>query len=275
MKRKAYFIILINLCIICTVTLKAQEPGTESTLGDLFSRILSTRDDSIRIRINDSINLIVQRYVASDIVFTHRFENLRYLGQILSPDSRIKIITWNLILTDGSNRYCCYIIKKGEKGAENNIYRLEGKNLEEPPRTDITYTAEKWYGALYYAIRPFKIRKETYYIVLGLDYGSLLVSRKIIDVMSFSGEDGIIFGKSCFQKEGETKLREVLEYSADGIMTLRFHNKKTIVFDHLVPISSGQKYDQDNYGSEFSYDAYIYNKGLWRFVRNVDIRSKQ
>jgi hypothetical protein len=110
---------------------------------------------------------------------------------------------------------------------------------------------------------------------LGLDYGSLLVSRKIIDVMSFSGEDGIIFGKSCFQKEGETKLREVLEYSADGIMTLRFHNKKTIVFDHLVPISSGQKYDQDNYGSEFSYDAYIYNKGLWRFVRNVDIRSKQ
>ena len=275
MKQKAYFIILVFLLLIPAVKGKAQPPGTGGMLENLFSRILDTRNDAERIRINDSINLIIDSYVASDVIFTHRFENLRYLGQILSPDSRIKIITWNLILTDGTNRYFCYFIRKGEKGKENSIYYLEGINMDEAPRTDITYSAKEWYGALYYGIQPFRSDKKIFYVVLGLDYGSLSLTRKIIDVINFTDEGGIKFGKKCFLRDNETKQREVLEYSAEGVVTLRFHDKKTIIFDHLVPISRGQQNNPENYGAEFSFDAYILKKGLWRFVKNVDIRNKE
>ncbi len=275
MKQKAYFIILVILFLIPAVRGKTQPPGAEAMLEDLFSRILDTRNDAERIRINDSISLIIDSYVASDVIFTHKFTNLRYLGQILSPDSRIKIVTWNLILTDGTNRYFCYFIRKGENGKENRIYKLTGTNMDKAPRTGITYSSDDWYGALYYGIQPFRAGKETYYIVLGLDYGSLLVSRKIIDVLSFRDDGAIIFGKKCFVRGDETKLREVLEYSADGVVTLRFHNKKTIIFDHLVPFSSSQQGNPEYYGTEFSFDAYILKKGLWRFTKNVQVKYKQ
>lgn len=275
MRQKAYFIIFIILLLIPAIQGKAQPIGADELLGDLFPRILDTRNDAERISINDSIKLIIDNYVTSDVIFTHRFEDLRYLGQILSSDSRIKIITWNLILTDGTNRYFCYFIRKGEKGGENTIYRLEGVNMDEAPRTDMKYSENNWYGALYYGIQPFRSGKKIYYAVLGLDYGSLSVTRKIIDVISFTDEGGIIFGKECFARDNITKQREVLEYSAEGVITLRFHDKKTIVFDHLVPISQGQRNNPENYGAEFSFDAYILKKGSWRFVKNVDVRNKQ
>ncbi len=275
MRQKAYFITLVILFLIPAVRGKAQSQGTEEMLENLFSRILDTRSDTERIRINDSINFIIDSYVTSDLIFSHRFENLRYLGQILSPDSRVKIITWNLILTDGTNWYFCYFIRRGENGRENHIYKLKGVNMDEAPRTDIIYSPDDWYGALYYNIQPFRAGKETCYVVLGLDYGSLSVSRKIIDVLSFTDEGDIIFGKKCFIRGDETKLREVLEYAADGVVTLRLHNKKTIVFDHLVPISSGQEDNPEYYGTEFSFDAYKLKKGLWRFAKNVEVKNKQ
>ena len=275
MRQKAICIIILIFFSIPSLDISAQQPGTEEILEDLFSRILNTRSNDERIRINDSINLLIEKYVASEVIFTHRFENLRYLGQIPSPDSRVKIVTWNLILTDGTNRYFCYIIRKEGQGRENKIYRLTGANMDEAPKTDITYTADDWYGALYYGIQPFRIGKETCYAVLGLDYGSLQLSRKIIDVMSFSEEGDIIFGRKCFQKEDQLRSRVVLEYSADGVMTLRFNDKKTIIFDRLAPVNKGQGINPEYYGTEFSFDAYKLKKGLWRFVKNVEVKNRQ
>ena len=275
MRQKVICIIILIFFSIPFLDISAQQPGTEEILEDLFSRILNTRSNDERIRINDSINLLIEKYVASEVIFTHRFENLRYLGQIPSPDSRVKIVTWNLILTDGTNRYFCYIIRKEGQGKGNKIYRLTGANMDEAPKTDITYPADDWYGALYYGIQPFRIGKETCYAVLGLDYGSLQLSRKIIDVMSFSEEGDIIFGRKCFQKEDQLRSRVVLEYSADGVMTLRFNDKKTIIFDHLAPVNKGQGNNPEYYGTEFSFDAYKLKKGLWRFVKNVEVKNRQ
>ncbi len=59
-------------------------------LEELFDRLTGNYNDTERIRINDSIRIILDSYVKSDSVFKHRFTNLRYLGQIMSPDSLLK-----------------------------------------------------------------------------------------------------------------------------------------------------------------------------------------
>jgi hypothetical protein len=275
MKQKVFSIIVIILSLVSAGKIYAQTPDTEEILGDLFSRIMETRNNDERIRINDSINMLIERYITSELIFEHRFENLKHLGQILSPDSRIKIITWNLLLTDGTNRYFCYIIRKGDHGGENRIYRLSGVNMDDPPRTDMTYSADNWYGALYYSIQPFRIGRETLYVVLGLDYTNLTLSTKIIDVLGFTDDGQITFGKKCFIRGDAFSLREVLEYSADGVVTLRFHNRKMIIFDHLVPVTSGQRDNPENYGAEYTFDAYVLKKGSWRFEKNVNVKFKQ
>ena len=275
MRQKAFYIILTALFLVPAMKVKSQQPESGEILQQLFNGILDTRNDEERIQLNDSIIKIIDKYVESERILDHRFTDLRYLGQILSPDSRLKIITWNLNLTDGTNKYFCYLIRKGNKGKSNQVFKLTGVNMDEPPSINTTYSEDNWYGALYYAVQPFRYKRETYYILLGLDYTNLLVSTKIIDVLTFTEEGGIIFGKECFIKGDEKRFRELLRYSSDGVATLRVHNRKSIIFDHLVPVSQVRQNSPEYYVPEFSFDAYILKKGMWRFKENFEPKMRR
>jgi homoaconitase/3-isopropylmalate dehydratase large subunit len=273
MNIKVSYIIIGILVLISPVKGQSKTGDISVTLEKLYDRILYTNIDAERLRLNDSVKLLIDSYVTSDSAFTHNFTNLRYLGQITSPDKQLKIINWNLILRNGSNKYFFYMIRKGAKGKGNQIYKLAGEHKEKTVRTDIEYNSENWYGALYYAIQPFKKDKQVNYILLGIDVGNSQISRKIIEVLSFTPGGEIVFGKNCFKKENEIKSREVLEYFSEGVMTLRLNSKNMIVFDHLVSFSDDQKNNPESYGAEYTYDSYIYRKGLWQFTKNVDVRN--
>ena len=275
MRQKTFYIILTALFLVPAMKVKSQQPESGEILQQLFNGILDTRNDEERIQLNDSIIKIIDKYVESERILDHRFTDLRYLGQILSSDSRLKIITWNLNLTDGTNKYFCYLIRKGNKGKSNQVFKLTGVNMDEPPSINTTYSEDNWYGALYYAVQPFRYKRETYYILLGLDYTNLLVSTKIIDVLTFTEEGGIIFGKECFIKGDEKRFRELLSYSSDGVATLRVNNRKSIIFDNLVPVSQVRQNSPEYYVPEFSFDAYILKKGMWRFKENFEPKMRR
>lgn len=268
---------LIITVAISTSIVKGQAPvnDTPQVLEKLYGRLLSNYNDIDRLRINDSIRFIIDSYVKSDTVFNHRFKNLRYLGQITSPDSLLKIVTWNLVLGSGQSRYFCYFIRKTEPGKENRIYRLTATYREEPVKTDTIYTEPDWYGALYYDIKPYIINDKKCWILLGIDYGNPSISRKIIEVLSFTPDASIIFGKKWFASGEKIKFREVFEYASTGMMSLRFISDISIVFDHLVPFSPVLKDDRQYYGSDYSFDAYNFENGLWRLKINVDARNKE
>jgi hypothetical protein len=244
-------------------------------LEDLYSRLVNNYDDSDRIRINDSIRLIIDSYANSDNIFNHRFDNLRYLGQITSPDSLLKIVTWNLVLGGSPSRYFSYLIRKSETGNGNRVYRLDTPYSEAPVKTDTIYSEPDWYGALYYDIKPYLLNDKQCWILLGIDYGNPFISRKIIEVLSFTPDGSIIFGKKLFASDKKIKFRDVFEYASNGMMSLRFRSDSSIVFDHLVPFSPALKDDRQYYGPDYSFDAYNFENGLWRLVINVDARNKE
>ena len=248
---------------------------TPLILEGLYKRITNTKDELEKLRLNDSIKLIIGSYAASDSVFTHRFENLRYLGQIISPDMKVKIITWNVFMRNSPNRYFCYIIRKGERKQMNSVYFLSGQNREEPIRTDIKYSSENWYGALYYAIQPFRKKRQTHYILLGLDYGNISVARKLIDVLSFTSGGDLLFGLDCIEKNKVTSQREVLEYSPEGIVSLRMETPKMIVFDRLTTITTGHGDGTELSGAGITFDGYVLKRGSWRFISDVDVKNKK
>jgi hypothetical protein len=219
--------------------------------------------------------MILDSYVRSDSVFTHRFTNLRYLGQIISPDSLLKIITWNLVLENDQGRYYCYFIKKDEHGKNNKVYRLSTSYNQNKVKTDTTYDVSDWYGALYYDIKPFSIENNRCWLLLGIDYGNSNMTRKIIEVLSFTNQDSIVFGRKWFASGKEIKYREVFEYSSEALMTLRFRSDSSIVFDHLVPFSSSQKDDHQYFGPDYSFDAYDFENGMWKLKNNVETRNKE
>jgi hypothetical protein len=243
------------------------------TLEKLFNRLIASNIDSEKLIINDSIKFIIDSYAESDTVFTHKFTNLKYLGQVTSKNSGLKIITWNLLLKDSESRYYCYFINN--TGKTNHLYRLEAKYNKTPVNSDITYSEKDWYGALYYDLRPFKQAKQPYWVLLGIDYGNPSITRKIIDILSFSPDGGIVFGKKLFVSEDAPRYREVLEYSSEVVISLKFISDKSIIFDHLVPVSPTLKGNKEFYGPDFSFDTYNLEKGVWKFKSDVDARNKK
>jgi hypothetical protein len=268
-------ILIFTYVSVSSVKGQPDDQNISSILETLYGRINKSKVDAERLRINDSIILIIDSYSLSDSAIDHSFNNLRNLGQITSPDKRVKIIAWNLILLDGTSRYFCYLIRDEGRGKQNKVFKLTGIKRPETIRTDNLYSSNDWYGALYYDIRPFKINKQTYYVLLGIDYYSLNITRKIIDVLSFTPEGKIIFGKNCFVNGDKVKTREVLEYSSEGVVSLRFISDNSIVFDHLVSFSPDNKNNREFFGAEYSYDAYILKKGMWRFVSKYDVKNKK
>jgi len=243
----------------------------EEKLVDLFGKIRDETDDSAKVRYNKEIVSIVERFVHSDLVWEHNFTSVRNLGQIVSPDSLLKIINWNLNTGKGKGKYYCYFIKK--ENGKNTVYRLIRSYSEAIILRDTTYCPGNWYGALYYDARPCEAEGKTYYILLGLDYGNPYVSRKIIDVLGFDDICSPRFGRKWFARSAGMEYRQVFEYSSEATMTLRFTSDTSIVFDHLVPVSSDA--DRLYYAPDYSYDAFIYNSGKWKFMLNIDARNRE
>lgn len=84
------------ISVLASVRLLTGQEVTSSVSGDLeklYGRLVKNNNDSIRIQVNDSIRTIIESYVRSDTIFDHKFNNLRYLGQVTSTDSLVKIVT--------------------------------------------------------------------------------------------------------------------------------------------------------------------------------------
>lgn len=270
------FLSYILLVFFSVEIARSQVPVKETSqlLEELFDRLVNNYNDSDRININDSISLILDSFVKSDSVFTHRFTNLRYLGQITSPDTLLKIITWNLVLEKEPGRYFCYFIRKEGPGKENRIYKLSAHYNVKKIMTDSIYSEHDWYGALYYDLKPYNIDSKYSWVMLGIDYGNSYISRKIIETLSFSSDGSIIFGRKWFDSGNEIKFRAVFEYASNAMMSLRFKSDRSIVFDHLVPFTPSMKDDRQYYGPDYSFDAYNFENGLWKLTINVDARNQ-
>jgi hypothetical protein len=274
MRRYFTLIVFIFLSSGCLLTGQIRSNDISSKLEKLFSDLRTNLPSVTKIEKNDSVRSLIFSYAASDSVFSHRFSNLRYLGQITSPDSLVKIITWNLILTDEANRYYCYLIHRGNKKAQGNVYSLTGEYKETTLRTDTVYTSSDWYGALYYDLRPFTTGGTVKYVILGIDYGNSFISRKIIDVLSFNSGGNIIFGYKCFTDGKTIAPRMVFEYSSNAVMSLKFETDNQIVFDHLSPFTPELKGNRQFYGPDFSFDSFIFEKDLWRLKSDIDIKNR-
>lgn len=264
------------VCILCFNRMGAQESIIISSSGfeRLFKSLPGIASQERKKQDEDSVISYIHGYASSDTVFDHRFSGLRYLGQITSPDSLLKIVTWNLNPGQDNGKYFCFLVKRSEKKGAGRVWKLAADYKEAPPLNEEIYFPSSWYGALYYDIRPFVFEGRRYYILLGIDYGNQFITRKIIDVLGFGKEDEPVLGLKCFADGKDLKSRIIFEYSFSAVMSLKFEADSMIVFDHLSPVSPEMKGNRQFYGPDFSFDSFNFEDGFWRLKSDIDIRNK-
>ncbi len=275
MKRRLIISVFIPLYIFGVASGQLPGDSLRVPLANLFSKIRSSSEDSIRLSANDSIRLLVSKFTAREDLFNRRFQEVKYLGQILSPDSSLKIITWNIALKNNKGWYYCYLVRKSDDGSSLYVSSLVRPYEPGRIRTDTVFHSSDWYGALYYDIKPFEYDGRKCWILLGVNYSDPLVTRKIIDVLSFRNDGSILLGMKWFDTGKDIRYRHVLEYSSSAAITLRFLPDSLIVFDHLVPVPGSGGENRPVYGPDYSYDSFTFDNGFWRFSGNFDARNPQ
>lgn len=246
---------------------------------DLAERelLLNTKLEALRAAKNDddieTLNLDFKNEMLSFLklegAFTYPISKLKTIALLDSPDKLVRIINWNLEYSDMSYSYCGFVMRWDEDKEELKITELIDKVDPYTAKPTGVIDAKNWYGALYYKIIPIEYNSKIEYTLLGWDGGTTGSNFKIIDVLTFSGNN-VKFGSPVFIKKKEVLKRVVFEYSDKSSMSLKYEDKYgRIVFDHLSPESPTLAGVYSFYVPDFSYDAFLWENESW--VLNEDV----
>lgn len=267
------FLHLFFFFLVCNSFLFPQNPSIDS-LAALRLAVINANHDEKRSKANDEFIVELEKILASEESYKMSFDSLRQTGVLYSPDRVFRMITWNLPFDEGTHKYFCYIQTRSRKKNFYMVYKLDDKSEELKSPEYKSLGKEKWFGSLYYQIIPFSHKGKTYYTLLGWDGNNTMTRKKVIDVLTFSGNGEPRFGDDIFFMGKNRKKRVIFEYSSHAVMSLKFHSeRKQIVFDHLSPSQPELEGLFQYYGPDFSYDAFEWDKGKWVFKEDINIKS--
>jgi hypothetical protein len=276
-------IIIFNICILFSFSAFSQKGNDqlfseyEDTLKVIAERVMNLPLEAEKRIANDALIEYLSEVLLYEKSFNYNFDSLITISRIKSPDKRFRIFNW--LLKKDNNTYEYYGIvhyydKKKKKfelitliDNSNNIRTPEQENLD----------ATNWYGGLIYDIIYIKKPGKKYYTLLLWDGNDGYSTKKIIDVMYFSGKNKIKFGLPIFKKNAkESQKRIILQYDSKTTVSVKYSNeKKEIIFNNLVPQRKGLEGLYEFYIPEGTFNSYKYKNGKWWLKEDVDVRIKQ
>ena len=227
--------------------------------------------DSLRLKLNAEISEKLNLLLVQSNVYSFKFDSLKRIGKVYSPDNKFRIISWNVPLLDGTHQFFSFIQINPEKDSVCKVYRLKDGSRNTLRIYETRLNSNNWYGALYYDIIPVKTDKGIVYTLLGLRFNDLFTTQKVIESLYFDNLGSPMFGAPIFNYNNRTQFRVIFEYGINVTMSLRFDERlKMIIFDHLSPSSPLYTNNFKQYGSDFTFDGLKFDDGKWQYFPNVN-----
>ena len=250
----------------------------EDSLITSLEKIRTAETLKEKFEFNTQFENILRNVLRYDEAFTYKFNSLsKVMSTKISPDKAFRIFNWNIEVPDIQEHYFfCLVMKYDSRKGEYVIIELFDKSKY---ATRVEYTAhddKKWFGALYYEIIPVKKGANTTYTLLGWDGNNRMSNKKIIETMSFQGQDKIKFGLPIFKQDEDTKRRVVFQYNKKASISVKYQlikKKEYIIFDHLSPMSGQLAGIPDYLVPDLSFDAFVLENGKWRYLKDFDART--
>jgi len=282
----------------------------EDTLKVLGKLVLHGKHDFIKLDANEKMLSLFEEALKVNKSFSYRFDSLTSVSRLDAPDNSFRIFTWMLAKEDGSFEYFGFIHAKDGKKKGFKIHRLYDRSEEMETPELKTLDNTNWYGALYYKIIYNKYNDKKTYTLLGWDGNNRTSSKKVIEVLTFGARGKPVFGYNLFKSYKKNIKRVIFEYSSTASMSLRFEkqyldnvvktNKKRkeskrkvirselrkekinmIVFDRLAPMDPRTGIEMPSLEGKYQFyvpetnifDAFLFQKGKWVFLKDVDARN--
>lgn len=267
---KRSFLLPLALVPLMLAGQPVAEGGGYDLLTGHLTALSTSNTDAERDEASGKIKESLGAILSSDSAFTASFAGVP-ITHVQDPDGSFRLFTWSVPRLDGSFLYEGMLLVA--KRNRHELYELRDMTAHITRPATVQLTPENWYGAVYYDVVPVKHGAKTYYTLLGWKGFSNVETRKVIEVLNLGGSMPK-FGAPLFPGERQRKQREVYGFSAQATMLLRWEPaRKSIVMDHLGPTRAEFAGQPAFMAPDLSYDSFTWDKGLWRFDRDIDVRG--
>lgn len=263
-----------------------------------FSLMRNASSDSLKRFYNDSIVKQIDKLPDVKDLKNNLFDSVHGLVEIYSDDRLTGFWIWNIQWQDGHHQYFGFLMTNYH--GEIRKFFLTDKSSETANPESGIFNVNNWFGALYYKIITITPPTGlTYYTLLGWSGKDNLVTRKVIEVFSFSQSGIPEFGSAIFENYPKPECKRIIfSYSAGTSMSLKFETQVTetsrkwnkeqrvfntkefseqiIVADRLAPM------DQLMEGQYQFYlpvgdiqDGFALRNGHWNFIQGIESRNKK
>lgn len=229
----------------------------------------------------DSINNVIIKKLSKELStwdgFYYKWNALEMIGRVSSDDNEVKVFSWYLQTGQKSYKYyglVAYSEKKFPLGEE--VFRVvelkdHSDNIKDPENKNLT--PDNWYGAVYYALKTYTHRRNSWYALIGFDFNDNFSNKKIIEILTINKSGKLQFGGDIHLDEGKELKRLIFEYSSEVAMSVNYdENLGMIVYDHLRPYQPFFEGNYRFYAPDGSYDGLRFEKG--KFYREEDLDAR-
>jgi hypothetical protein len=249
--------------------------ASEDTLAVLAFAVVNDSLEANRFAACRQLIQNLVRTLKTENSFNYSFDRLKSISILAPPDSSFRIFTWQLFVNDSTYRYYGAVQRNSR---ELTLTPLIDRSFEmdRPMPTHEVLPADRWYGALYYAIREFDTKNGRKYLLIGFDAYEFFEKRKVIDVLSFDESGKPVFGAPVFERDAPQKpnqapeQRIMIQYSAEASVRCNWDDEYNMVlFDHLIPMGSPFGRGGMTMVPDGSYDGLQLEKDRWKFIVKV------
>lgn len=266
----------------------AQNPLSKSSgkelLKEIGAAIISQKESEKQLITVDSLALLFENESRESLqtVFKANLDSIPNVSCLEAPDHTFKLISFALQLKAQTFKYYGFILLP-----TGTLYKLSSKQHEERLLQTSTLNADEWFGAIYYRIILTEKKEKKYYTLLGWNGDGYKYQRKVIEVLHFTERETPIFGAPIFSNK-PINQRIIFYYKKDVTMTLQYSDqlyfdkkrkkellREMIVFDYLMPLYGAVGDSRSHNVPTFSYDAYIWESGIWKYIDDINAKNSE
>ena len=241
--------LLFSIILLSTLNISNAQVGVDSTgiaLQKLAIQIVEDNNFENRY-ISDSIfTRSLVKTLNTPYSFNFSFDSLKTISQIISPDKKFKIFSWQLKLNDDTYLQRAALQMNTIDGQLKLLPFFDKSETFDAPEIEIC-NRKKWMGAIYYDIVLTEFNNEKFYTLLGFDDFNTFTSRKIIEVIHFEKDESIFGGNYFIYPKDETYPdapieRFVYYYKKGSNAYIRYNSEtKQIILSELSSTNSDLK----------------------------------
>ncbi|MDR1761429.1 MAG: hypothetical protein LBR55_03160 [Bacteroidales bacterium] len=246
----------------------------EYALVALFNKVNRFADDEQNTANNNRIVALLDSVLQIPASFHYAFADVP-MGNKYAPDKSFRILTWNVINSNGSYTNYGFLQKYNNAANSVKVFQLIDNSRSIKNLQSQECKPAQWVGATYYDMVQTKFNGQDIYTLIGWSPNTTFTQKKIIETLKFGANENPIFGVPILELKGKGfQRRLIFEYSSKHTMMMRYdETKKMIVLDHLAPSDFRYTNIPEFYGPDFSIDGYTFEKGKWRYKADIDLRS--